>query len=310
MTGRQMRAIVAAIVTAGVLLLGSPWRTADAARLPAAAKSYREVSLAATTPDRDDRAALLEAMTTALGARQSLRLGYLATWPTARLERLNVWLAIGIRFEGPWSSEELGLTLTVLDAFGTTYGEARFAQLAGAAVSAGSMGLATSLRLVRVRGHHIPAAVWYGWSGRIVLNDGFFDDAFLHDYYHWSFLRGEHATLPAGLTTREVVMGHELGHVLVDGLRAVATSAGLDEPKMETLYAQTIEERQWPHPYAVVTENLATEMAAWALNVTRTPQVETFRATVSHQLLAIVKSAEHDIGATPQSGLVAAPAEP
>ena len=230
---------------------------------------------------------LVAAVQTLLGKRQAAQLDFLIEWPTARLQRLQVWLTYGVKFEGPWKSEELDLVLTVLDAFGATYGEARFAQLASTAIEARSLGLLASLRLIKVEGYGIPAAGWYARSGRILFNEGLFDDALIEAKYSWSFLMGDYAHPGSEVTIRQVIIGHELGHVLIDGLRVEAMAAGHDRFALEMLYEQMIEPAQWPHQGCVANENLATELAVWALGVARTQQVDALRVALSQSFPAI-----------------------
>ncbi len=248
---------------------------------PAAAYRVEEVAMS-------ESSGTLAAVQALLGRRQAELMVYLDSWPVERVERLHVWLQYGIKFEGPWAPDELALVLVVLDAFGATYGEARFADLARTAIGAASFGLLHNLRLVRVEGYRIPVAIFYGWSGRINFTDGLFDDEFLRQNYSWSFLAGEYAHPGPELTTRHVIIGHELGHVVIDGLRAEGVQAGLGRRALDTLYAQTIERAQWPHRESIPAENLATEMAAWALSIGRTPQVDALRATISQSFLTTV----------------------
>ena len=226
-------------------------------------------------------AGLVAATQALLGRRQAARLDYLAGWPVERLERLHRWLGYGIAFEGPWASEELDLVLIVLDGFGATYGERRFVELSEAAVGAASYGLRHHLRLVKARGKQIPAAGWFHRSGRIYFNEGLFDDAIYGKNYYWGFLVGEYAHPGPEVTMRHVVIGHELGHVLIDGLRVEAMAAGHDRMALELLYEQMIEPVQWPHQGVAANEALATELAAWALGVGRTEDVDALRLVLS-----------------------------
>ncbi len=224
---------------------------------------------------------LVAATQVLLGRRQAARMDYLVAWPVARLERLHVWLSCGIAFEGPWASEELDLMVTILDAFGATYGEARFVELSEAAVAAASFGLRHHLRLVKVTGRQIPVAVWFDRSGKIRFNEGLFDEDYFGQHYYWSFLVGAYADPGPEVTMRHAVIGHELGHVLIDGLRLEAMAAGHDRMVLEALYTEMIEPAQWPHQGVVANEALATELAVWALGVGRTAQVDALRAQLS-----------------------------
>ena len=64
---------------------------------------------------------------------------------------------------------------------------------------------------------------------------------FLRQNYSWSFLAGEYAHPGPELTTRHVIIGHELGTWSSDGLRSEGVQAGLGRRALDTLYAQTIE---------------------------------------------------------------------
>ena len=244
---------------------------------------YPTQSARTTSQRSGDIVAIVQAQ---LGSRQAAQLDCLTDWPAERLERLNVWLTYGITFEGTWASEELDLMVTVLDGFGATYGEARFVALTEAAVEAASFGLRHHLRLVKAKGYDLPVTVWFDGSGRIRFNEGLFDDATFGQHYYWSFLVGEYAHPGPEVTMRHTVIGHELGHVLIDGLRSEAMATGQDEMALETLYEQMIEPAQWPHKASTANESLATELAVWALGVGRTAQVDALRAALSGHFAA------------------------
>ncbi|MGC9349148.1 MAG: hypothetical protein ACP5JG_13465 [Anaerolineae bacterium] len=213
-----------------------------------------------------------------LSHRQQRRYSFLAEWPADRLRRLQVWLELGIVFRGDWSSEELATVLRVLDAYGARYGEARFCEITDAALGLHFNTKGRHLAIARASGYRLPAGVWHNWAGEIVFKDGLFDDAFVEANYYWSFLLGEYAEPDPELTFRDVVIGHEFGHVVIDGLRAEATAAGYGEVSLEELYVRSIPKNQWPHGYACPNENLATELSVWALDVSRTAEVDSFRA--------------------------------
>ena len=223
----------------------------------------------------------LAALLGLLGKVETAQLAYLFHWPTARLERLRVWIDLGIEFAGPWTSEELDLMVAVLDAFGGTLGEARVAELAKIAVMAASGGLQDHLHLVKAPGYSMPAAYWLDQDGEVVFLEGLFDDTWFADNYRWTFLQGSYAHLGPDVTLRHVVIGHELGHVLIDGLRVEVTAAGSDPMALETLYRESIEPAQWPHLGYGANEDLASELSVWALGVERTEQVDALRATLS-----------------------------
>lgn len=275
--------VIAAIAIGVTAILADPLQDVAEAHLTLEADSIEGASSRSSNESKE----LVAAVQTLLGKRQAARLDFLIEWPTARLQSLQVWLSYGVKFEGPWASEELDLVLTVLDAFGATYGEARFPQLVSRAIETRSLGLLASLRLIKVEGYGTPVAGWYARSGRILFNEGLFDDAVIEAKYSWSFLTGDHAHPGPEVTTRHVIVGHELGHALIDGLRAEAVAAGHDRLSLEMLYEQMIEPAQWPHQGSVANENLATELAVWALGVARTQQVDALRVTLSQHFPAI-----------------------
>ena len=192
---------------------------------------------------------------------------------------LETWTDLGIRFEGPWRREELALTLDVLDAFGRMLGEARFAELSRVAVIDRSSGRRQHLTLIRKPRRGLPAAVWYDRRGQIVLNDSLFDAEFVRENYRWSFLNGPYTHSPHETAMQSLLIGHELGHVLIDGLHAEARSAGYGEFSLERVYRETVPPHQWPHDGYVANENLATELALWALGLGRTNDVYAFRVS-------------------------------
>jgi hypothetical protein len=211
---------------------------------------------------------------------QNSNYGYLADWPEERRERLSRWLDLGIRFEGDWQSDELALTLDVLDAFGAVYGEERFARIAQQTVRSRSHGWRNYLTVTRVNGTDLPAAAWAPRAGKILLTDGLFDEYHITRYYNWSFLRGDYAEIEREMYPQEIVIAHELGHVLIDGLRLETSGDNGSILSVEGLYARHVPAYQWPHQGASTNENLATEVGAWALGVRRSPQIEEFRANV------------------------------
>jgi hypothetical protein len=208
---------------------------------------------------------------------------YLADWSEEDRDRLSVWLDLGIRFEGEWQSEELALIVDVLDAFGTVYGEERFATLAQQTVRVRSRGWRNYLTVVRMPDSGHPAAGWAPSAGIVLFNDSLFDEQYVTRYYNWRALHQNRAETVTFVELQEIVVAHELGHALIDGLRleAAADSAGI--LSVEGLYTRYVPEAQWPHPGAATNENLATEVGAWALNIERTPEVEEFQVMVLEQ---------------------------
>jgi len=227
------------------------------------------------------RETLVRDIAALLGRRREARdFSYVAEWPIEQLHRLHTWLALGMEFEGPWRSEELSEIVSLLDRFGTTYGAARFAQILETAVASRSVSSMRYLRIVRESGRTRPAAAWYAGSGRIVLKDGLWDPQYMREHHSWSFLTGDYANPGPDVTTRHVVIGHEFGHVIIDGMRAEAASAGHPGLSIEALYSASIPSAQWPHFTACTNEHMATEITAWALGITRTVEIDAFRAGI------------------------------
>ncbi len=198
--------------------------------------------------------------------------------------RLQVWSERGIRFKGAWQPEEMALVLDVLDGFGEMMGEERLVALLDTAVRDQSFGFKRYLTLVRKPSWGLPAAVWYALRGQVVLNDSLFDAQFVYENYSWSFLHGPYVTLPRQIAMQEAIIGHEIGHVLIDGLHAEAHAMGDRDLSLEALYQQTVAPVQWPHAGYVANENLATELAVWALGIVRTPEVDALRTQLRPRL--------------------------
>ena len=95
--------------------------------------------------------------------------------------------------------------------------------------------------------------------------------------YRWPFLTGPYVQSAVNIDIRRVIVGHEFGHLVIDGLRVEAATAGYQGLSPEDLYASTVDPAQWPHGLAPTNENLATEIAVWALGIKRTPEVQSFR---------------------------------
>jgi hypothetical protein len=190
--------------------------------------------------------------------------------------RIQVWRERGVRFKGAWQPEEIALTLDVLDAFAARVGEDRLSVLIEAAVRAGSFGFKRHLTVIRKASWGLPAAVWYALRGQIVLNDSLFDAQFVYEHYSWSFLGGPYVDLPREVAIQEAIIGHEIGHVLIDGIHAEARAMDEDDLSLERLYDQITPSAYQPHAGYVTNENLATEFAVWALKIGRPEEVDVF----------------------------------
>ncbi len=200
--------------------------------------------------------------------------------------RLQKWIDYGFAFEGPWQSHELSVMLDVLDAYGATFGVPRFARIIQAGVVAGSVSGQTGITFVLEPSGHSPSAAWYAHSGQIRISSDIFNDAFMYEQYHWSFLDGSYTYHNPDVTIQNVVLGHEIGHVIIDGLNAEATASGIEDASLEQVYRDLVPTQQWPHQGASVTENMATELSVWALGVRRTPEVAVFRTSYLRATLA------------------------
>jgi hypothetical protein len=208
---------------------------------------------------------------------------YLAEWSEEDRARLSLWLDLGIRFEGEWQSDELMLTLDVLDAFGRVYGAERFASIVRQTVRARSQGWRNYLTVVRLQGAGHPAAAWAPAAGMVLFNDSMFDEDYVTQYYNWRLLHEGRPETVMFSDLQEIVIAHEFGHAIIDGLRLEATQEGSGILSVEGLYTRYVPADQWPHYAAPTNENLATELGAWALEIERTPQVEEFQAQVLEQ---------------------------
>ncbi len=224
-----------------------------------------------------DHEALTQRALYLIGSPRNRRYGFLAGWSSGQLARLITWLELGVRIDGPWKSEELMLVLGVLDDFGATFGKTRFAEIARAAIAARSDNRDENLWLVKERGEAISVAAWYPTAGRVRVNDRLFDNEVLAASYRWPFLTGPYVQSAVNIDIRRVIVGHEFGHLVIDGLRVEAATAGYQGLSPEDLYASTVDPAQWPHGLAPTNENLATEIAVWALGIKRTPEVQSFR---------------------------------
>ncbi len=212
-----------------------------------------------------------------VGWPRNLHYGFLATWPSDRLDRLVKWMELGFRIDGPWQSDELNLVLDVMGDFSAIYGESRFAEIVRAAVLAGSGGTRQDLWLVKDNGQAISVAAWYPTAGRISIWNGLFDDGVLAAHYHWDFLTGPYVHTDNEIDLTRVIVGHEFGHIVIHGLQAEAEAAGYHRASLEHIYSHFADPSLRPHGYGSTQESLATEIAVWALGIGRPPEVTKFR---------------------------------
>ena len=232
---------------------------------------------AGTPMTTEEHNALTRRALNLIGWPRNAHYGFLATWPSDRLDHLVKWMELGFHIDGPWQSDELALVLDVLDSYGATYGESRFSEIVRAAVLAGSGGTRQDLWMVRDNGQAISVAAWYPTAGRIGIWDGLFDDGVLAAHYHWDFLTGPYVHIDGRVDLRHVIIAHEFGHVLAHGLQAEAAAAGHYRTSLEHIYSHFVDPSQRPHGYGSTQESLATEIAVWALGIGRPPEVTKFR---------------------------------
>ncbi len=271
--GRQWAFVRAATVFISLTALFLPGRTREVN-----AVSATTTVMVGTPATAMAHRALTQRALHLIGWPRSLHYGFLAMWPTDRLNRMVKWMELGFHIDGPWQSDELALVLEILDAFGSTYGGSRFAEIVRASVLAGSGGRRQDVWLVRSSGKGISVAAWYPSMGQMRICDDLFDDKVLAARYHWDFLTGPDVHADNEIDLRHVILGHEFGHIVIHGLQAEADAAGYHRTSAEGIYSRFVNPAQRPHGYGGTRESLATEVAVWALGIDRTPEVESFRS--------------------------------
>lgn len=194
----------------------------------------------------------------------------------AQCARVARWLDLSIRFSGPWRPEEVAVVIDALDHYALALGEARFVGLIHTTLDAVAGAGVNTLTFVRGSGTARPPAGWAPSVGLIVVNSSLFDDAFLETHYHWRVIRRDASAWSPNVTIQQAIVGHEVGHVLVDGLEAERAAGYRWNEPLEELYAATLSTNLWPHPDQPVNESLATELALWAYGVSRPPSAQAF----------------------------------
>jgi hypothetical protein len=186
------------------------------------------------------------------------------------------WAARGIVFEGPWQEHEIDLVTEVLARFADRLGEARFLALIRQAVRAGTDGQQQTLTLRRDVDVDGMVGSWAFDRGRITIYDGLFDPEHLAANHALRF--EQHlAYAPDGpILPPMFTIAHELGHVLVEGLRWERRAQGLSPTGLEDLYAERIAPDVRAHPFHSVKENLASEIGLWVFEVHRPPAMRAF----------------------------------
>jgi hypothetical protein len=190
------------------------------------------------------------------------------------------WAARGIVFEGPWQEDEIDLVTEVLARFADRLGEARFLALIRKAVRAGTDGQRQTLTFKRDVDVDGMVGSWAFYLGQITIYEGLFDPEYLAANYPLRFdLHLAHA--PDGADSSPMfTVAHELGHVLVDGMREEHVSNGLAPTVIEDRYVDDIYLDYWVHPLNVPKESIVSEVALWVLEVRRPPDVRAFHHDV------------------------------
>jgi hypothetical protein len=113
--------------------------------------------------------------------------------------------------------------------------------------------------------------------GRVRIYDNLFDQAYVDEHYPWRF-DDALAEAPSGpINDQSFIIGHELGHMIVHGLRAEYASSQKPPTYLEELYGDTLDIDHWAHPIHGINESMASEIALWVFEVARPESVETFR---------------------------------
>lgn len=204
---------------------------------------------------------------------------FLDTWSASRLQQLSGWRRNGIVFEGPWRSDEVMLVLDVLEIYRARIGEARFLELVDGALRTQASAGVDALTFVRKPEATLPTAGWLSHAGEIAVTDSLFDGAVIRDHYPWVYPAAEYDAATREHLIRRVTIAHELGHVIADGLRAERIAVDEHRLSLENRYAGEVQKYAWPHPTFNPNENLATEIALWALEEARPDQVLAFSAS-------------------------------
>lgn len=197
--------------------------------------------------------------------------------PEAQAAQVRGWHDHGIVFQGPWRPDELALVLQVLDTYRARMGEQRFIDLVHGALDHSSPQSTAHLTFVKKERSGVPTAGWLSHAGQVVVNDSLFDWAVIHDHYPWVYPATCCERVDREALIQHVTVAHEVGHVIADGLRAELHDIDADAETLEELYTRHVKKYAWPHPTSSANENLATEIALWALGAERHDEVVTFQ---------------------------------
>ena len=192
-------------------------------------------------------------------------------------ERLRHWQAAGIKFRGEWQADELAVVIEVLDEFALTFGEATFLRLVRQALHLDPANKNPALTIAKTANKGHGAAFWVPRHGTVYFTSDLYDHAYTEKYHRWPVLDNPASVAPRPVTTQAAVIAHELGHVLIDGIRVTQASASVPIASPEEAYAAQLDINFWPHRFLPVNESLATEVGLWALEVPRPQPVIAFR---------------------------------
>jgi hypothetical protein len=195
----------------------------------------------------------------------------------AQEDRLLHWQAAGIEFRGDWQADELATAIEVLDQFAVTFDEAAFLHLVRQALDWDPGNRSPVLTIAKIANSRYGAAFWVPRHGAIYFTSDFFDQAYVEKYHRWHVLDSPASVAPRPVTTQAAVIAHELGHVLIDGIRVAQAGASVPVASPEEAYTAQLDINFWPHRFSPVNESLATELGLWALEIRRPQPVIAFR---------------------------------
>jgi len=191
------------------------------------------------------------------------------------------------------------MVASVLDRYADCLGEERFLELVRRTVLEGS-GAARRDLVIAIAPNAVDASAaelrWIaGWAphaGQITLYENLFDQAHVEAHYRWRFLSDLQQAHPAPVTVPMFAVAHELGHLLLDGLRQEHVARGLDPFVLEELYATNLLHDYWAAPFDVPNESLADEVALWIFDIRRPAIVRRhLEGTLIHALAGAPESA-------------------
>jgi hypothetical protein len=192
-------------------------------------------------------------------------------------DRLLHWQTAGIAFRGDWQADELAVVIEVLDQFAGTFGEAAFLRLVRQALDGDPANRNPRLTIAKTADLDFGAAFWIPSQATVYFTSDLFDQAYAEKHYSWSVFDRPSSVAPRPITLQAAVIAHELGHVLIDGIRVTQVGTGEPVPPPEEAYAAQLDVNFWPHPHHPENENLATELGLWALELGRSQPVVAFR---------------------------------